>query len=74
MLTITATGILPEDESDNEQLTFFDDESISKVNEKQEKLEVTVDSIRDKFGKGSISFGKNVKNDLGIDIKESDRE
>jgi DNA polymerase-4 len=74
MLTITAMGILPENESDNEQLTFFDEVSKTKVKEKQEKLEIIADNIRDKFGKGSISFGSSVKNDLGIDIKESDSE
>jgi DNA polymerase-4 len=74
MLTITATGIITENESDNEQLSFFEVESTTKLKEKQEKLEMTVDNIRDKFGKGSIAFGSNVKNDLGIDIKESDNE
>jgi DNA polymerase-4 len=69
MLTITAVGLLPENASDNEQLSFFDGESKTK---KQEKLETVADNIRDKFGEGAISFGSNVKNDLEIDIKENE--
>jgi DNA polymerase-4 len=74
MLTITATGILPESESDNEQLTFFNEENKTEAIEKQEKLDIVADNIRDKFGKGSILFGSSVKNDLGIAISEIDDE
>jgi DNA polymerase-4 len=72
MLTITATGILPENDSDNEQLTFFDEESKTIEKEKLEKLEIVADNIRDKFGKGSISFGRGVKNDLEIGTRKND--
>ncbi|MEG2038656.1 MAG: DNA polymerase IV [Oscillospiraceae bacterium] len=64
--TITVTGSNFVDESyQNEQLSFFET-SNTEVKEKQETLEATMDKIRDKYGKQSITKAGNIKNNLGI--------
>lgn len=65
MITITGANLVPAD-STEEQLTLFDDTNEEK-REKQEHLEAAIDKIRSKFGKGAISFGSIINNDLGID-------
>lgn len=65
MLTITGSSLFPADNA-SEQLTLFDLNG-REEQEKQEKLEVTIDKIRSKFGTSSISFGSIIHNDLGID-------
>jgi len=71
MLTITGINLAPENCS--EQLCLFD-EADNKQRNKQEKIEKAIDSIRQRYGKSSISFGSNVDNDLGIDIGSTDDE
>jgi DNA polymerase-4 len=68
MLTITGTGLVPA-ESFEEQISFFDD---FEKQDKQEQLETAIDRIREKFGKGSISFGSAINNDLGINEPSHD--
>ena len=60
MLTITAINLC--DENESQQLSLFDDENVS--TEKEEKIERTLDDIREKFGGGAITFGSVVKNGL----------
>ncbi len=55
MLTVTGANVVPEKEA-AEQISFF--EEASEEREKREALEKTVDSIRKKFGKNAVSFGK----------------
>lgn len=55
MITVTAIGLVPENES--VQLSLFD--SPGKASGRDEDLERTMDRIREKFGKDAISFGKS---------------
>ncbi len=55
-LTVTVSGICDEAEV---QLSLFDDN-------KSDKLERAVDSVKQKFGRGSIVRGSQIRNDLGI--------
>ncbi len=61
MITITAINLCDEEQS--MQLSLFFDEQDS---EKSEKIERTMDDIREKFGSDSISFGRILGNDIGI--------
>ncbi len=65
MLTITGSGLVPEDFS-GEQISFFP-ENQPEDTSRQEQLESALDEIRKKFGKGSLTFGAILQNDLGID-------
>lgn len=62
---LTITGINLCDENEDEQLSLFNTDS--KKREKNEKMERTVDDIRAKFGDSSITYGRTLKNDIGID-------
>ena len=56
MLTVTALYIT--DSADSfQQLDLLEAPVVSQQQEKQEKLERTMDAIRGKYGRGSISFG-----------------
>ena len=56
MLTVTALYIT--DSADSfQQLDLLEAPVVSRQQEKQEKLEHTMDAIRGKYGRGSISFG-----------------
>lgn len=61
LLSVTAYDLIDEDEpwEPNEQLSLFTtSESPGGGKQKQqEKIETTMDEIREKFGKGSISLG-----------------
>lgn len=61
MITITAINLCDEEQS--MQMSLFFDEQDS---EKSEKIERTMDDIREKFGSDSISFGRILGNDIGI--------
>lgn len=63
LLTITGINLCDEDES--EQLSLFNTDS--KNREKSEKMERTMDDIRARFGDNSITYGRMIKNDIGID-------
>ncbi len=67
MLTVTATP-LARAENVAEQIDFFDE---SKDRERARRLELTLDGIRDKFGKSSIKSGAVIGNDIGVDTYES---
>lgn len=65
LLTITAINLCDEDES--VQLSLFGNNLETK--EKSEKVERTMDDIRAKFGDKSITFGRILKNDIGLSDK-----
>ena len=70
MLTITAINLC--DENEAQQLSLFADENVQ--SESGEKVERTMDSIREKFGAGSINFGSVIKNDIGLDPGSMDHD
>lgn len=63
MLTVTAINLC--DENESEQLSFLDLQS--NAHEKGEKAERAMDDIRAKFGEHAITFGRVLKNDIGIE-------
>ena len=66
MLTVTVSGLIPEDEYSN-QLSFF--ESAEDERRKRDGLrEEAIDSIRGKFGNTSIVKASLIDNDMGIFI------
>ena len=67
MLTITAINLC--DEMTEEQISLFASDNQS--HEQGEKIERTMDSIRNKFGSAAITFGGVLGNDLGISIHDS---
>jgi len=66
LLTITGINLHPEDEA--VQLSLFD--TVDERREKNEKMERTMDSIRQRFGGGAITYGGLMRNDIGIDMEE----
>lgn len=64
MLTVTAQKLIPADQASS-QLTLFEQDQ--KARERQEHLEAAVNTIRDRYGSGSIAHASLVKNDLGLD-------
>lgn len=72
MLTITASNLVGESE-DCEQITLFGDQNDSQ-REKQERLEKMLDTIREKYGKGAVSLGTILKDDLGFKDHTNGRE
>lgn len=67
LLTITAINLC--DEETEEQLSLFASDNESHA--RGEKIERTMDSIRDRFGSSAITFGGVLGNDLGIDDPSS---
>lgn len=67
MLTVTAINLCPEDQAP--QLSLFSSENIQ--NETGEKMERTMDDIRKKFGRNAITFGRIIKNDIGLESIKS---
>lgn len=67
---ITVTAINIEAENEDRQLSFFD-EAGPASRAADEKLERTIDVIREKFGKEAITYGQIIDNDIGIDTKDS---
>jgi len=63
MITVTAAGLIPEDEA-AEQISFFDADP--QAREKRRKLESAIDSMRGKFGKTAISTGAILGSDIGL--------
>ena len=62
LLSVTGSELVNADEEVVEQLSLFNssDSSEKKLDrEKQEKIESTIDELREKFGKGSITLGFN---------------
>jgi DNA polymerase-4 len=66
LLTVTAIQLQPEEAA--AQLSFLPaEEGVDE--EKGENLERAMDHIRQKFGDGSITFGRVLGNDIGIGIE-----
>jgi DNA polymerase-4 len=65
MLTVTVSGLVPPDLV-AEQLTLFDEPSDNARNERQEKLEAALMSIRKKKGIDSIYRGMYDERELGV--------
>lgn len=69
---LTVTGINLCDEDDDQQMNLFqslDDNLIG-----AERLERTLDKIRNKYGVGAINYGQVLQNDIGIDLEEIRQE
>lgn len=62
LLSLTGINLVPEDSS-GEQLCFFGKGPGDR--DRQEKLETALDTIRDKFGKGAVSSGGLLNDDIG---------
>lgn len=69
-LTVTAQNLVDEDEA-AEQLDLFAANAAPR-RDKLEKLEHTVDRIRDKFGGASITFASAVKSEIGVEEERKD--
>ena len=67
---LTITGINLTDDVEQEQLSLFGDDPIKK--ERTEKVEFTMDAVRQKFGTDSIGFASVMSNDLGIRIRSDE--
>lgn len=63
---LTITGINLSDENEAEQLSFFSADTENRG--KTESVERLMDSIRSRFGAGSIRYGRTVNNDIGMDL------
>ena len=63
MLTVTAISLC--EETSEEQISLFTADLAA--HDRGEKLERTMDTIREKFGASAITFGSVLGNDLGID-------
>jgi DNA polymerase-4 len=72
MLTITGSNLVSDD-FPGEQLSLFENGG-SAQREKQEQLENALDSIRSKYGSGSVAFGGILKNDIGIEEHDIDTD
>ena len=69
---LTITGINLSDEEDDEQISLF--QALDHKLQDAEKLERTLDKIRNKYGVGAINYGQVLKNDIGIDLEEIRQE
>ncbi|MBR6529695.1 MAG: hypothetical protein IKT62_06625 [Firmicutes bacterium] len=59
---LTITGINLTDDISQEQLSLFDESPEKK--EKTEKVELTMDEVRKKYGSRAIGFASAIKNDI----------
>ncbi len=66
-LTVTGQNLLPEDEV-CEQLDLFAQDAAPR-RQRLERLEHTMDQIRDKYGEGAITFTSAVKDELGLNAE-----
>jgi DNA polymerase-4 len=64
-LTITGENLVPADEAELGQLSLFDEPS-APSNERAERLEHALDSIRERYGSKAVIPANILKNDLGI--------
>lgn len=67
---LTITGINLTDENTEEQISLFTEDV--HTHEQGERIERTMDSIRNKFGSAAITFGGILGNDLGIEISDDE--
>ncbi|MEG0392659.1 MAG: DNA polymerase IV [Anaerovoracaceae bacterium] len=70
LLTITAINLCDETEEEQLSLVSF----LSEDREKSEKIDRTLDSIREKYGNKAISFGRVLNNDIGMTPDHRDEE
>lgn len=64
---LTITGISLTDDTKQEQLSMFGENIEEK--ERSEKVELTMDRVREKYGSHAIGFASVINNDLGIELK-----
>ena len=69
MLTVTAIYLTEQSES-YRQMDFFHTPAAGEKNERQEKLESTMDKIREKYGNSAISFGTPISEEQIGHIEE----
>ncbi len=67
-ITITASRF---HESGGDQLSLFESPAALEDPEKRERLEQAVDRVRSRYGKNAVSFGRILKNDIGVGEKGS---
>lgn len=67
-ITITASRF---HESGGDQLSLFQSAEETKDPGKRERLEQAVDQVRSRYGRSAVSFGRILKNDIGIGEKGS---
>ena len=60
LLSVTAAGLLPEEQS-CEQLSLFESADALAQRERQRKLDQTVDALRQRFGEQSVIFAHSVQ-------------
>ncbi|MDR3271068.1 MAG: DNA polymerase IV [Peptococcaceae bacterium] len=76
MLGITGENLIPADEAEGGQMSFFDEPDEVR-NERAEKLELAIDGIRGKFGKHALQRAVMFENDLlmvdGRNVKSCER-
>ena len=60
LLSVTAAGLLPEEQS-CEQLSLFESADALAQRERQRKLDQTVDALRQRFGDQSVIFAHSVQ-------------
>ena len=65
MMALTGQNLIPAAEA-KEQLSFFIRDDQMENRKKREKIEQTVDHIRELYGRDSIGPGSILQNDLGI--------
>ena len=73
LLAVTATKLVPKEEA-TEQITLFDSPDHSANREKKERLEQTMDRIRERFGGGSIHTAGVAFSDIGIHDRHGEPE
>lgn len=72
MITVTATNLVPSDEPEQSSLFESEEEPAEK---KKRRIARTMDELRNRYGKGSISFGRTLKGDLdGEEKPEEDNK
>ncbi len=57
-------------ESGGDQLSLFQSAEEIKDPGKRERLEQAVDQVRSRYGRSAVSFGRILKNDIGIGEKD----
>jgi hypothetical protein len=67
LITITGIQLVPEDESG--QLSFLEGVGTERE-DTEERLERTMDKIRERYGSCSITYGRILGNDIGIELDE----
>lgn len=66
MLTITGAGLVPAEDA-GEQLTLFGGGENHRRRERREQLENAMDRVRERYGRGSLTLGGALGNDIGIE-------